>query len=163
MTPDPQPGRPRMPDYGIRADAEGLLPWSWARERLEHTHNYWLATARPDGRPHVTAVWGVWMGDAFYFSMGQNSRKARNLAANPACTVTTERADEAVIVEGVFQGPAPAPVQPDIRAAYKRKYDWDTQGYDFYSVQPVRAFAFTESTSETGGFADTATRWRFDP
>jgi hypothetical protein len=51
-----------MPDYGIARPAagSGLLPWSWAVERLERSHDYWVATIHPDGRPNVTPVWGVW-------------------------------------------------------------------------------------------------------
>jgi len=46
-------------------------------------------------------VWGVWLDDSFCFSTGGQSAKARNLAMNRHCVVTTEKADEAVIVEGV--------------------------------------------------------------
>jgi len=49
------------------------------------------------------AVWGLWLDGAFYFSTAARSQKARNLSANPACVVTTESADEAVIVEGVAE------------------------------------------------------------
>ena len=50
----PRAGRPQMPSgYGInRSTDEGLLPWSWVQERLTTARNYWIATARPDGRPH---------------------------------------------------------------------------------------------------------------
>ena len=156
--PDPTPSRPHLPDYGVLPDPDGLLPWSWARERLERSHNYWIATTRPDSRPHVTAVWGVWLGDVFYFSMALGSRKGRNLAANSACAVTTETAGEAVIVEGTFAGPAVASVEGEVRDAYKRKYDWETEGYDFFAVRPQTAFGFIEAPDS---FARTATRWRF--
>jgi hypothetical protein len=46
-------------------------------------------------------VWGIWVDGAFYFSTGSKSRKARNLARNRRCIVCNERADQAVIVEGV--------------------------------------------------------------
>ena len=44
-----------MPGYGIVGPDEGrgLLPWSWAEERLIASHDYWVATVWPDGRPHV--------------------------------------------------------------------------------------------------------------
>jgi hypothetical protein len=44
-----------MPGYGTLGPEEGtgLLPWSWTVERLAGSRNYWLATVRPDGRPHV--------------------------------------------------------------------------------------------------------------
>ena len=94
-----------MPDYGISGadEGEGLLPWEWAAERLSVSHNYMVATTRPDGRPHVMPVWGVWLDDAFYFSTGRQSRKARNLGANPHCVVSTDRAEEAVILEGLAE------------------------------------------------------------
>ena len=40
-----------MPDYGISSadEGEGLLPWEWAAERLSASHNYMVATTRPDG------------------------------------------------------------------------------------------------------------------
>jgi nitroimidazol reductase NimA-like FMN-containing flavoprotein (pyridoxamine 5'-phosphate oxidase superfamily) len=81
-----------MPGYGI-ADAKGgrgLLSWQWATERLEKGRTYWLATTRETGMPHVMPVWGVWFSDAFFFSTGNQSRKARNLAKNPGCSVATE-------------------------------------------------------------------------
>ena len=52
-------GRPHIPGYGIPTHTEGLLPWSFALERLEKARNYWVATTRPDGRPHTVPVWGV--------------------------------------------------------------------------------------------------------
>src|SRR5438105_4143643 len=88
----PKASRPHMPGYGI-ADAKaggGLLSWRWATERLENGRTYWLATTRPDGQPHVMPVWGVWFADAFFFSTGQQSRKARNLAENARCSVAVE-------------------------------------------------------------------------
>ncbi|HEU4760074.1 MAG TPA: pyridoxamine 5'-phosphate oxidase family protein, partial [Dehalococcoidia bacterium] len=66
--PDPMVSRPHMPGYGISEDDEGLLPWAWAEERLAKSHNYWVATARPDGRPHAMPVWAVWLDDRLYFS-----------------------------------------------------------------------------------------------
>jgi hypothetical protein len=94
-----------MPGYGISpANAEGdLLPWSWAVQRLEQARNYWVASSGPDGSPHLAAVWGVWVDDAFHFSTGGRSRKARNLATDPRCVVSPEQAEEAVVLEGVAE------------------------------------------------------------
>ena len=96
---EPKASRPHMPGYGI-LDADkgkGLLPWSWATERLARAHTYWVATARPDGRPHVMPVWGVWLHDALYFSTGNQSRKARNLAENPNCVISFEVGEDQII------------------------------------------------------------------
>ncbi len=79
------------------------MPWSWAEQRLEDSHNYWLATVRQEGRPHVMIVWGLWHGGVFYFSTGSRSRKASNLESNTHCVIGTEQAHEAVIVEGAAE------------------------------------------------------------
>ena len=50
---EPVPSRPNMPGYGLPESPDGLMPWGWAEQRLEGSHNYWLATARRDGRPHL--------------------------------------------------------------------------------------------------------------
>ena len=91
-----------MPGYGIQGPDEGsgLLPWEWAETRLQRSRNYWVSSLWPDGRPHAMPVWGVWDGEAFWFSSGGRSRKARNLAADPRCAVTTEQAEEPVVLEG---------------------------------------------------------------
>jgi PPOX class probable F420-dependent enzyme len=100
---EPSATRPYMPGYGIQAadEGSGLLPWAWAQERLAASRNYWVATVWPDGRPHAMPVWGVWDGEAFWFSSSLRSRKARNLAADPRCVVTTEDANEPVVLEGI--------------------------------------------------------------
>jgi hypothetical protein len=151
-----------MPGYGI-LDADsgrGLLPWSWATERMAKSHNYWVATTGRDGRPHVMPVWGVWLSDAFFFSTGKNTRKARNLAANPRCVVCSERADEAIIVEGVVEPVDDPSLYARFGDAYKAKYDWPVEQATApaYVVRPQVAFAFIENAED---FAGSATRWRF--
>jgi PPOX class probable F420-dependent enzyme len=91
-----------MPGYGIAGPTEGsgLLPWRWATDRLTRSHDYWLATIRPDHRPHVTPVWGVWHDEALWFSCSRRSRKARNIAANPAVVATTDDPASPVVVDG---------------------------------------------------------------
>jgi uncharacterized pyridoxamine 5'-phosphate oxidase family protein len=64
-------------------------PWTEAREGLRTAAVYWLSTVRPDGRPHVTPLLGVWSADALYFCTGEQEGKAKNLAENAHCIVTT--------------------------------------------------------------------------
>jgi general stress protein 26 len=70
------------------------------RERLERSKNYWICTARPDGRPHAIPVWGFFLDDTVYFGTARSSQKARNLAHNPTVSVHLESGDDVVIVEG---------------------------------------------------------------
>src|SRR5689334_10846096 len=71
--------------------SDGAAPTSWAhaREGLRDAPLYWLSTVRPDGSPHVTPLVGIWMGAAAYFCTGPTERKARNLAQNRKCVLTT--------------------------------------------------------------------------
>ena len=157
-----QASRPYMPGYGL-LDADqgrGLLPWTWATERLIKARTYWIATTRSDGRPHAMPVWGIWLDDAFYFSTGAQSRKARNLAANPYCVVGIELDDEAISVEGQAIPVADPIVIQRFAETYGTKYHWSMEGFaePVYVVRPTIAFAFS---SVTGEFQRSATRWTF--
>jgi nitroimidazol reductase NimA-like FMN-containing flavoprotein (pyridoxamine 5'-phosphate oxidase superfamily) len=152
-----------MPGYGVAdaAGGKGLLPWRWARTRLAKSHNYWISTTYPNGRPHVMVIWGLWIEDKFYFSTASTSRKARNLAANSRCVISTENSAEAVIVEGVAEiipaAKEAAFVQKFIRL-YKRKYNWkiDSSEGDIYAVRPRTVFGLWEAK-----FTEASTRWQF--
>src|SRR5579863_9632104 len=105
--PKPKASRPHAPGYGFPKGQKGLLPWSWAEQRLKKSHNYWITTVKSDGSPqaspHTMVVWGLWQDGRLLFSTGSKSRKARNLAHNRNCVVCTELANEAVIVQGVAE------------------------------------------------------------
>jgi hypothetical protein len=114
--------------YGAPAPPGELLPWSWAEQRLVAARNYWIATTRPDGRPHCRPVWGVWLSDGFWFSTGSLAR--HNLAANPQITLHLESGDEVVILEGVAAAVTGAGQLQGFLAAYNPKYDWDATATD---------------------------------
>jgi hypothetical protein len=158
--PEPRASRPNIPGYGIAAEnkGRGLLPWSWAEKRLMKSWNYWLATSRPDGRPHVMPVWGVWFEGAFWFSTGEKTVKARNLAANPRCVVCTERAEDAVVLEAMAEWVSPSSALKPLWQAYYRKYKWDVKGTGFFRARPSVAFGLIEKDEL---FTQTATRWTF--
>ena len=90
-----------MPEgYGVPETDEGMLDWSWAVERLEPALNYWFADHAPDGRPHAMPAWAVWLDGTLYFEGSPMTRRARNMAANPAVVVHLESGDDVVILEG---------------------------------------------------------------
>ena len=157
-----------MPGYGTLGPDEGsgLLPWVWAEERMTSSHDYWVATVRPsDGRPHVMPVWGVWHRGALWFSSGLHSRKARNLAADPRCTIATDNALEPVVVEGSAEVVTDTEELQGFVAATNAKYDVD-YSVDFYDptvnatyrVRPRVVFGLVEAE-----FTGSPTRWTFDP
>lgn len=147
-----------MPGYGIPKAAKGLLPWTWAEQRLKKSHNYWISTSRPDGSPHTMIVWGLWLDGAFYFSTGKQSRKAKNLANNPKCVISTEHAEQAVIVEGTATPTTEPALLKRFAVLYQKKYKWDMSefGEPVYVVRPRVAFGLYEKD-----FMGSATRWRF--
>ena len=156
-----------MPGYNI-VDAnsgKGLLPWDWAVARLTRSRNYWVSTTWPDGRPHCVPVWGVWLDDAFYFSSGERSRKARNLAANPRIVICPENGDEAISLEGVVETVSDDATIARFVEAYNPKYDWHATVDEMkkmgvlYAVRPRKVLAFNDAPGE---FQTTATRWEFD-
>ncbi|HXG41587.1 MAG TPA: pyridoxamine 5'-phosphate oxidase family protein [Dehalococcoidia bacterium] len=156
---DPIVQRPHMPGYGLEKVTARPLPWDWAEERLRASHNYFVSTVSPDGRPHCVPVWGVWTGGMFFFSSGPRSRKARNLASSPRCVVCTEGGREAVIVQGEAEEVRDEATFSHFADAYEAKYNYrPQQGADLvFAVRPEVAFGFVESED----FPATATRWRF--
>jgi PPOX class probable F420-dependent enzyme len=63
-------------------------------------HTCWLATIDPDGAPHVTGIGAQWLDGTFWFETGLSSRKARNLARDPRCTLSVALHDADVVLEG---------------------------------------------------------------
>lgn len=159
MSREPKPARPYLPGYGLeeaKRPPGQAFPWPAVRSVLERARLYWIGSTRPDGRPHAAPVWGVWLEDACYFSTGDRSRKAKNLARNPNAVVLVQgEGDEAVIVEGAVKRTDDPTVLAPVWAAYKEKYDWDMDGEAFYVVRPRAVLSFRED------LGDTATRWEF--
>ena len=119
-----------------------MLPWAWAERRLIAAHNYWVATASAQRGPHSTPVWGLWRDRAFVFSCGPESRKARDLEADPRLVVHLESGDEVVIAQGVAV--PTAATERDVEE-YDRKYGVKPEaGEGWYRVAPRRVLAWRE-------------------
>lgn len=161
--------RPGVRGYGIPSSLEGTLPWSWAEQRLAEAETYWVATSRPDGRPHLVPLWAGWHTGRLWLEGGTGARRARNLALNPAISVAVELArDGALIVEGTcerWNG-----VSSDLEAGIARSFEKYARPPRGYAVDPANW------RSADGGiwvvtprvmlgwsrFPDDATRWVFE-
>jgi PPOX class probable F420-dependent enzyme len=154
-----------MPGYGILpADqGTGLLPWSWAARRLHDSHDFWVATVWPDGRPHTMPVWGVWEDDILWFSSSLRSRKIRNIQAGSDVSMSTEDPRNPVVLEGSAEIVTDGPTIQHFLHLMNAKYDTD-YGPDFLDpaknasvrVRPRWAFGVAE-----GDFGGSPTRWEF--
>jgi PPOX class probable F420-dependent enzyme len=163
-----------------------LLEWDAIRDRLDRglsqapgtggpdRHTCWLTTINPDGSPHVTGIGALWVDDAFWFETGDATRKARNIARDPRCTVSVAAQDFDLVVDGE----ARRVTDPSVVATMAQR--WAAEGWPVgvdgtgvaltaefsapsagpppwfvYRVEPRAATALL--TVEPGG----ATRWRF--
>jgi nitroimidazol reductase NimA-like FMN-containing flavoprotein (pyridoxamine 5'-phosphate oxidase superfamily) len=99
--------------------------WSLARAELAAAQVYWLSTVRPDGRPHVTPLLAIWFDGALYFCTGPEERKARNLAENLHCVLTTgnntlDGLD--LVIEGTAEKSSDLAELARVADAYESKY-----------------------------------------
>ena len=158
--------RPHMPDYGILARHRGirLLPWSWAVEQLHASKNFWVATVWPDGRPHLSAVWGVWLDDAAWFSCGLHARKLINLRGEPRCAIATDDSNNPLVVDGVAEviidraliRAVSRRAQREVRERCHRGLPGPRHECQPCASRPVTAFAIRHDD-----FHGSPTRWSF--
>jgi len=101
----------------ILADLYGLAPLDWnsITDRLADgvsqapgtggpdRHTCWLAASNQDGSPHLTGVGALWVDDAFWFETGAQTRKGRNLARDPRCSLSLATHGFDLIVEGTAE------------------------------------------------------------
>ncbi|WP_020671849.1 pyridoxamine 5'-phosphate oxidase family protein [Amycolatopsis nigrescens] len=160
---EPRASRPQMPGYGTSSGAEGMLPWSWAEQRLRDSHDYWVSTVWPDGRPHLMPVWGVWDGEHLWFSSSRGSRKIRNVRAGSAVSAATDDAHSPVVLEGVAEIVTEQAVLARFLELVNVKYG-TSYGIDMVDpatsasvrVRPRWAFGLDERY-----FGESPTRWQF--
>jgi nitroimidazol reductase NimA-like FMN-containing flavoprotein (pyridoxamine 5'-phosphate oxidase superfamily) len=154
-----------MPGYGtLPAGAgRGLLPWAWAEERLAGSHDYWLATVTPGGAPHLMPVWAVWHTGRLWFSSSNGSRKARNLAGQPSCSLSTGNPAEPVVVHGRAERVTGRGALAAMLAAENEKYGTsygpeavDPATNSVFALRPEWVFAL-----DTTDFAGSPTRFAF--
>ena len=156
MTPKtiPTADRPNFPDgYSAPDGPSEILPWSYIQERMAQARNYWIATATPQGKPAATPVWGVWLDDILYFDGSPQTRRGRNIAANPQVAVHLESGDQALMLEGeahILPGAPDKALAKRVAAAYRAKYaadgyaptakQWDQGGLHIFEPRKVVAW-----------------------
>jgi hypothetical protein len=145
------------------AEPQGI-PWERVERRLRNADTYWLATTRPDGRPHTMPVYGLWQDRAFWFATDRASVKGRNLAASQGAVVHLESAGDVVIVEGraaAVDDPETATrVTPMLAVKYgvgeeELALGGSADGGALYLLRPRVVHAWLE-----GAFPQTRSRWR---
>lgn len=123
--------------HGYSSPDAAPTAWAVGRDLVRDAELFWISTVRPDGRPHVTPLIGVWHDDALWFSTGDEERKAKNLAANPNCILTTGHNFLSEGLDVTLEGPAEqitdqATLAP-VAAVYAEKYGTDI--WDFQAIE----------------------------
>jgi pyridoxine/pyridoxamine 5'-phosphate oxidase len=154
-------------------NVEAVTPWHEAQKQIAEARNYWLTTVQPNGYPHVIPLMVVWSQGCLYFSAGESTRKAKNLARNPHCVITTSVKGLDLIVEGDATKVTDVATLERVAKVYESKFDWHVTvqdgaytadygapsagppPYDLYEVQLTKAFGL--GMDEPYG----ATRWCF--
>ena len=85
------------PEYG---NPEQRLEWTDVERRLETSLVYWIASTRPDGRPHVIPRDGMWLDGRLYYGGSPETVHHRNITHNPNIVVHIGDGQEAIIAEG---------------------------------------------------------------
>ncbi|MGW8778383.1 pyridoxamine 5'-phosphate oxidase family protein [Streptomyces sp. NPDC055796] len=150
--------------------------WAEARRQLDAAEIFWVSTVRSDGRLHVTPVIAAWHDGALYFSTGPGEQKAKNLAHNGHCALTTggnsltEGLD--LVVEGAAEQVTDPALLEEVITAYETKYGahitspegtfhgigdaFRKGGAVVFAVAPATAYGFGR---DEGVY--THTRWAF--
>jgi general stress protein 26 len=160
-------------DRRFSSDGATAVAWSDAREQLERAEVFWLSTVRPDGQPHVTPLIAAWLDNLLYFCTGGDERKAKNLAAQPRCTITTGcnafSAGLDLVIEGEAQRITDNAILQRVSDRYVEKYgpDWRFAVRDglFIGGSGNEALVFVVEPRQVFGFGRgetfSQTRWRF--
>jgi hypothetical protein len=154
------------------------LPWSRPRDILtsdtEADLTYFLATMRPDGRPHAAGVGAVWVDDTLYFTSGPGTIKSRNLAENPACNVSVRLRGIDLVLEGHAHRVTDPATLERVAAVYRAsgwpasvEGDAFTAPYSAPSAGPPPWHLYRLALHTAVGVATAepygATRWDFTP
>jgi F420H(2)-dependent biliverdin reductase len=115
-------------------------------QRLESESNIWLATTRPDGRPHLVPVWFAWLDGEFYILTPGSTVKARNLIANPHASIALENGNQPMIAECIARR-LDTPYVPELTTAFWTKYEWDiTHDGEYnamFALKPIKWLTWT--------------------
>ena len=157
---EPMGEKPQIPpEYG---NPSQRLAWAEVERKLEAASVYWIASTRPDGRPHVIPRDGTWLDGGLYFGGSPETVHHRNITLNPEVVMHIGDGQEVVIVEGAVE------IEKPTEEMAKRLSDESFAKYSQYGrpdpsmyvegvsvLRPRRVLAWTS-------FTENATRFRFE-
>jgi hypothetical protein len=154
------------------------LPWSRPRDLLANSssgvdNTFFLGTVSANGIPHAAGIGAMWHDGEFYIVSGPNTRKSRNLAENPNCTISIKLQGIDLVFEGKASRITDKPTLERVARLYRDIGGWPAEVKDDAFTAPYSApsagpppwyvyqfnyhTVYGVATAEPNG----ATRWRF--
>ena len=147
------------PEYG---DPTERLVWADVVQKLEGATVYWIASTRPDGRPHVIPRDGMWLEGGLYYGGSPETVHYRNITQNPYISVHIGDGQEAIIAEGKVEIDRPTKEMAErlADASFNKYPQYGRLDPSLYAggvsvLRPRRVLAWTN-------FTENATRFRFE-
>ena len=154
------------------------LLWSRAHDRLIANPEgseltFFLGTSQPNGKPHSAGIGALWYDGDLYITSSPAARKARNLAANPACTISVKLEGIDLVLEGEASRVTDQATLEQVAKLYRDsgwpaevKGDAFTAPFSAPSAGPPPWYLYRFTFHTVFGVATAephgATRWRFE-
>ena len=157
---DPIVDKPQIPpEYG---NPKKRLDWAVVEEKFAGAEVYWLASTRPDGRPHVVPRDGTWLEGGLYYGGSPQTVHNRNITNNPEVVAHIGDGQEVIIVEGAVEIEKPTKEFAErlAEASFAKYPQYGRNPPTLYMggvsvLRPRRVIAWTS-------FTENATRFRFE-
>lgn len=167
------------PSLTTNLDRYGCAALEWSRAKSAMAlgatpeFTYFLGTCRPDGTPHAAGIGAQWLDGDLYFTSNLETRKSRDLAANPRCTISVRLPGIDLVLDGSAARVSDAGVLDEVAAGFRAggwpaEVEGDALTAPFCAPSagppPWHVFEFKFHTAVGVATAEPygATRWRFD-
>lgn len=152
------------------------LEWDRARAALSVAsadHTWFLGTCG-DVVPHAAGVGAQWLDGDLWFPSGPRTRKSRDLAANPSCTLAAHLPGIDLTLTGSAHRVTDPATLERVATGYRDVHGWPAQVDGDGLTAPFSApsagpppwhlfrFTFHTAVGVAGAEPHGATRWRFE-
>jgi hypothetical protein len=116
-------------------------------ERLATEPNVWVATASPDGVPHLVPLSLAWIDERVVVSTPAATPTARNAAATGRARLSLDSADDVAIIDAAVTVVDLDAADPELVAVYAGRVGWDPRheagAWSLLTLTPLRVQAWS--------------------
>jgi hypothetical protein len=121
--------------------------------RLRTDIDLWLASASPEGVPHLIPLMFLWFEGRVFVATTETSVTVRNLSRRPRARAALGHTRDVILIDGWATLIAADRLHPDIRAAFAAETGWDAasyEGYCFIELEPEWIGVWREENEMAG-------------